>query len=158
MILSTNVIKSTFASTSKNLAVAIALCTAIVLPPAVLSETTAASDANDPVAIYKEVGISSEQESSIRKMAQDYDQENSVRLQSLGQMLQELKDMAYQTVLNETAMLAKQDDINKLQSEMARQRIKLVIKIRGVLTPAQNEKLVAALQSRTRPEEPVKLR
>ena len=142
----------------KKITLVIALYVAIVIPPAVLSENTTPPDTNDPVAIYKEVGINAEQESSIRKLAQDYDQENSVRLQSLAKMLQELKDMAYQTTLNETAMLAKQDEINKLQSEMALKRIKLVIKIRAVLTPPQNEKLVAALQSRVRAEEPVKLR
>ena len=142
----------------KKITLVIALYVTVVIPPAVLSENTTPPDTNDPVAIYKEVGINAEQESSIRKLAQDYDQENSVRLQSLAQMLQELKDMAYQTTLNETAMLAKQDEINKLQSEMALQRIKLVIKIRAVLTPPQNEKLVAALQSRVRAEEPVKLR
>ena len=142
----------------KKITLVIALYVTVVIPPAVLSENTTPPDTNDPVAIYKEVGINAEQESSIRKLAQDYDQENSVRLQSLAQMLQGLKDMAYQTTLNETAMLAKQDEINKLQSEMALQRIKLVIKIRAVLTPPQNEKLVAALQSRVRAEEPVKLR
>jgi len=127
-------------------------------PSAVLSQDNASPDNNDPVAVYKEAGITAEQESTIRKLAQEYDQESAVRLQSLAQMLTELKDMAYKPVLDENAMLAKQGEINKLQSEMAIQRIKLVIKIRSLLSPAQNEKLVAALQNRVRSEEQVKLR
>ncbi len=51
-------------------------------------------------------------------------------------MLQELRDMAYQKTLNESAMLTKQEQINKLQSDMALQRIKLVIKIRGTIYPS----------------------
>jgi Spy/CpxP family protein refolding chaperone len=136
--------------------VAFSLCTSSLVPSAVLSQTE--GEANDPVAIYKQAGINADQESSIRKMAQDYDQENSVKLQSLAQMLQDLRDMAYQKNLNEPGMLAKQEEINKLQSDMALQRIKLVIKIRALLTPAQNEKLVAALQSRVRGEEQTKLK
>jgi Spy/CpxP family protein refolding chaperone len=139
----------------KGMALTLSLCAFSLTPLAVLSQS---ADPNDPVAIYKQAGINAEQESSIRKLAQDYDKENSVRLQSLAQMLQELRDMAYQKTLNESGMISKQEEINKLQSEMALQRIKLVIKIRGLLTPAQNEKLVAALQSRVRSEEQNKLR
>ena len=125
-------------------------------PQAVLSQSN--DDANDPVSIYKQAGIDANQESAIRKLAQEYDQENAVKLQSLGQMLQELRDMAYQKNLNESAMLTKQEEINKLQSEMAIQRIKLVIKIRGLLTAAQNEKLVSTLQNRAHSEEQAHLK
>ncbi len=132
------------------------LCASSLIPPAVLSQ--GAGESSDPVAIYKEAGISAEQESAIRKLAQNYDQENAVKLESLAQMLQDLRDMAYQKTLNESGMLAKQEEINKLQSDMAMQRIKLVIKIRGLLTPAQNEKLVTALQSRMHNDEQAKLK
>lgn len=149
-------IRTRYSGISKWTPIALSLCAAFALvSPAVLSQTAE----NDPVAIYKQAaGINAEQESTIRKYAQEYDQENTVKLQSLSQMLQELRDMAYQKTLNESAMLAKQEEINKLQSDMALQRIKLVIKIRNLLSPEQNEKLVTALQSRMRAEESVKLK
>jgi len=159
MILSTKRgIKSAFASSVRSVTIAMLFCSTVMIPPAVLSQNAGGSDVNDPVAIYKEAGISADQEASIRKLAEEYDQANGQRLQSLAQLLQQLKDMAYQPVLNETAMLAKQEEINKLQSDMSIQRIKLVIKIRGILTAAQNEKLVAALQNRVHVEEQTKLR
>ncbi len=150
-------IKLAFPSIIKRITIAAFLVTSVLIPQMVLSQNNT-PDANDPVAIYKEAGISTEQENSIRKLADEYDQANGQRLQSLAQMLQQLKDMAYQAVLNESGMLAKQEEINKLQSEMALERIKLVIKIRGLLSPVQNEKLVAALQNRVRAEEQTKLR
>jgi Spy/CpxP family protein refolding chaperone len=148
-------IKSGHNRISKWTPIAWFLCAFALVSPAVLSQTAE----NDPVAIYKQAaGINAQQESTIRKYAQEYDQENTVKLQSLSQMLQELRDMAYQKALNESGMLAKQEEINKLQSDMALQRIKLVIKIRNLLSPEQNEKLVTALQSRMRAEESVKLK
>jgi Spy/CpxP family protein refolding chaperone len=140
----------------KCIAIVFSLCAFGLIPPAVLSQS--ADEGSDPVAIYKQAGINTEQESAIRKLAKDYDQENSVKMDSLAQMLQQLRDMAYQKTLNQAGMLAKQEEINKLQSDMALTRIKLVIKIRGLLTPAQNEKLVTSLQSRIRSEDQAKLK
>lgn len=127
--------------------VALVFLTMAATPPVVLSQ---GADNTDPVAIYKQAGINAEQESSIRKLAQDYDQADGVRMKTLGGLLQELRTMAYQSVLDGEAMLAKQDQINKLQSEMSMQRIKLVIKVRSILTPAQNEKLATILQKHIR--------
>ncbi len=156
MLLAKNLINPKIRTLSKCIALTFSLCALSLIPPAVLSQST--GETGDPVAIYKQAGINAEQESAIRKLAQDYDQENSVKMESLAQMLQALRDMAYQKTLNASGMLAKQEEINKLQSDMALQRIKLVIKIRGLLTPTQNEKLVAALQSRIRNEEQVNLK
>lgn len=156
MLLVKNLIIPKIRTLSKCAALTLSICALSLIPPAVLSQ--GAGEAGDPVAIYKQAGINADQESAIRKLAQDYDQENSVKMESLAQMLQALRDMAYQKTLNESGMLAKQDEINKLQSDMALQRIKLVIKIRGLLTPTQNEKLVTALQNRVRNEEQGKLK
>ncbi len=128
--------------------VALVLLGFAAIPPVVLSQNNA--EGTDPVAIYKQAGINAEQESNIRKLAQDYDQADSVRMKTLGGLLQELRNLAYQSVLDADAMLAKQDQINKLQSEMAMQRIKLVIKVRSILTPAQNDKLATILQRHLR--------
>jgi len=131
----------------------IAILTLIATPSVVLAQDSSnAPDTNDPIAVYKEAGINAQQESSIRKMAQDYDQESAVKLKALGELRQELKTLAYQPVLDGNALLAKQEQMNKLQSEMSIDRIQMVIKIRGILTPSQNEKLANILQSRMREE------
>ena len=131
----------------------VALLVSIATPSVVLAQGGGGPDAGDPVAIYKEAGINAEQESSIRKLAQEYDQESAVKLKALGGLLQELRSLAYQPVLNANALLAKQEQINKLQSEMATGRIQMVIKIRGILTASQNEKLASILQSRVHDED-----
>ena len=123
-------------------------------PQAVLAQNGShAADANDPVAVYKEAGIDAQQESTIRKMAQDYDQESAVKIKALASLLQELKTLAYKPVLDGKALLAKQDQVNKLESEMGMDRIQLVIKTRSILTPGQNQKLATILQNRVREEE-----
>ena len=126
----------------------VALLAIIATPSAVLAQT----GDSDPVAVYKQAGINAQQESSIRKMAQDYDQESAVKMKALGSLLHELRMLAYQPVLDSNAVLAKQGQINKLQSEMATDRIQMIIKIRSTLTTAQNEKLADILKSRMREE------
>src|SRR5580704_8246603 len=81
-----------------------------------------ADNAEDPVAVYKEAGINAQQESSIRQLAQEYDQESAVKLKALGELRHKLRELAYQPSLNSSALLAKQEQINKLQSEMALDR------------------------------------
>jgi Spy/CpxP family protein refolding chaperone len=120
-------------------------------PSVVLAQGSA--DSNDPVAIYKEAGINADQESNIRKLAQEYDQQSAVKLKTLNGLLHELRTLAYQPVLDANALLAKQEQINKLQSEMATGRIQMVIKIRTILTASQNEKLANILQARMQEQE-----
>jgi len=131
----------------------VAILAAIATPSVVLGQGGNNADSSDPVAIYRQAGINAEQESGIRKLAQDYDQESAVKLKALGERLQELKTLAYQSVLDGNALLAKQEQINKLQSEMAINRIQMVIKIRGILTANQNEKLANILKARMHKEE-----
>ena len=131
----------------------VAFLAAFTTPSAVLGQGGNNADSSDPVSIYKQAGINAEQESSIRKLAQDYDQESAVKLKVLGGLLQELKTLAYQPLLDGNALLAKQGQINKLQSEMAINRIQMVIKIRGILTAGQNEKLANILKARMHEEE-----
>ena len=131
----------------------VAVALLVATPSAVLAQNSSGPDANDPVAIYKEAGINPQQESNIRKLAQEYDQESAVKLKALGGLLHELRELAYQPILDSNSLLAKQDQINKLQSEMATNRVQMVIKIRGILTAAQNEKLANILQTRMHEEQ-----
>ena len=133
-----------------------AYLTLIATPSIVLAQSSGSSQAgpvDDTVAIYKEAGINAEQESSIRKLGQEYDQETAIRFKTLNGLLQELRTLAYQPILDGDALLAKQEQINKLQSEMAMQRIHMIIKIRGILTASQNQKLANLLQARMHDEE-----
>jgi Spy/CpxP family protein refolding chaperone len=123
----------------------------ITAPLAVLGQNTA--DAEDPVAIYKQAGINAEQESSIRKLAQEYDQESAVKVKALTTLMHGLRELAYQPKLDASALLAKQAQINKLQSEMATDRIQMIIKIRSILTGSQNEKLASILQGKMQEEQ-----
>lgn len=102
----------------------------------------------DPVLIYREAGASEEQESKIRQIAQEFEHVAKVRVERLKNLSKQLREMSFQPSIDETKALAMQNDINELQATLNTERIKLMLKIRAVLSPEQNEKLVSIMRDR----------
>lgn len=96
----------------------------------------------DPLAIYREAGINSDQENQIKDLAKQFEEANTTRLKSVMTELQEMKELSLKAEPDEQAVLAKQEEISKLQSEMGMERIKLLLKIRHVLNAEQKQHLV----------------
>jgi Spy/CpxP family protein refolding chaperone len=102
----------------------------------------------DPVLIYREAGASEEQESKIRQIAQEFEQVAKVRVERLKNLSKQLREMSFQPAIDEVKALSLQNDINELQATLNTERIKLMLKIRSVLSQEQNEKLVSLMRER----------
>lgn len=102
----------------------------------------------DPVAVYVEAGINKEQEGKIRQMAKDFEDMQGVRLKLMATLLKDMRALQLEADPDEKKVLSKQDDINKVHSEMATDRVKLMLKIRGLMTPEQRQRLVQLIQER----------
>ncbi|CAN5391354.1 hypothetical protein BH11CYA1_BH11CYA1_17050 [soil metagenome] len=97
---------------------------------------------HDPLAVYREAGIDKDQEIKIRQLAKEFEDGQRVRLALMANLLKDMRNLQMQPDPNEKAALAKQDEINKVQSEMGTERVKLVLKIRSVLTFDEKQRLV----------------
>ncbi len=64
------------------------------------------------------------------------------------EQLKRMRNMSLDVTLDEKKILETQSNINKLQSEMALDKVHLLIVIRRVLKPNQRIKLVALLRQR----------
>lgn len=102
----------------------------------------------DPVAVYIEAGINKEQEGKIRQMAKDFEDMQGVRLKLMATLLKEMRALQLEADPDEKKVLTKQDDINKVHAEMSTDRVKLMLKIRGLMTPDQKQRLVQLIQER----------
>ena len=96
----------------------------------------------DQLAIYKESGISGEQENRIKSLVKGFEDKAKVQSKLLTNLWEEMRQLSLHAELNETAIIEKQVEINKVQSDIGLERIKLLIKIRNVLSHEQKERLV----------------
>ncbi len=110
------------------------------------SLTSAASA--DPLDIYREAGISKDQELKIRHMAKEFEDVQRVRLKTLFGYLEDMQEFQLKPDPAEAEVMAKQTQINSLRSEISNGRIKLLLDIRALLSPEQKEKLVSLLKER----------
>lgn len=100
----------------------------------------------DPLAVYRASGIDGEQERQIRKFAKDFEDQQKVRLKLMGNLLKEMRAIELMADPDEKKALAKQGEINKVYAEICNERIKLLLRIRNVLTFEQKERLVKNIQ------------
>jgi Spy/CpxP family protein refolding chaperone len=100
----------------------------------------------DPLKIYRESGIDSEQEQKIRRLAKEFEDQQRVRLRLLGNMLKDMRSLELEPAPDEDKVMAKQGEINKVQNEINNERIKLLLAIRNVLTVEQKQRLVSNIQ------------
>ncbi len=102
--------------------------------------------ANDPMAIYRQAGVSQEQEMRIRQLAKEFEDQARVKAKRMMGLIQEMHQLSLDTDPDEKAVLAKQDEINSVTAEMATDRIKLLLTIRKQLTAEQKAKLVGMMK------------
>lgn len=106
---------------------------------------------HDPLAIYREAGIDREQEKKIRVLAKEFEDGQKVRLELMANLLKEMRNLQMEPDPDEKKALAKQDEINKVQAEMGTERVKLVLKIRNVLSFDEKQRLVQNMRRATKP-------
>jgi Spy/CpxP family protein refolding chaperone len=103
---------------------------------------------HDPAAIYIQAGAKKEQVEEIRRLGQDYETKSAEQAKEVIELLGDMRKLSMQPDLDEEKILATQDKINKLQNEMATEKVKLLITIRKVLTPEQRNELVQLIKKR----------
>ena len=105
-----------------------------------------AAGGGDPMSIYRAAGVSSEQEMRIRQLAKDFEDQARVKAKRVAGLLQEMHELSLQADPEEKSVLGKQDEINQMTSEMATDRIKLLLSIRKTLSPEQKQKLITIMK------------
>ncbi len=128
------------------LAGAVALSPALAADPVILPAGTEVARAKDPLAVYKEAGIDLEQERKIRKFAKEFEDQQRVRLKLMANLLKEMRQLELLPDPDEKKALDKQVEINKVQNDISIERIKLLLRIRNVMTFEQKERLVSLIQ------------
>ena len=118
-----------------------------------LAQAPGTSAAPDPLTIYREAGVSTDQENQIRSLVKGFEEETTSHIDSLRKMLKEMRDLSLQPQPDESAVLAKQDQINQTQNQIATGRIKLLLKIRAMLSKEQKQKLVDLMQHSPNPNQ-----
>jgi Spy/CpxP family protein refolding chaperone len=126
----------------------------MLVAPAVLAQggpPGGGAGGRDPLAIYREAGINADQETSIKDIVKEFESANSVRIDKMRNLLNDMRSLSLQPAPEEDKVLAKQDEINKVQAEVSNERIKLLLKIRAVLKDDQKKKLVDLMQKSAQP-------
>jgi Spy/CpxP family protein refolding chaperone len=132
---------------SSTLIAALLGLTTMILPAVQADEQSgSAQPSRDPVARYVEAGASPEQVKKIRELGKDFDDHSKVRWQLLMNLQKQMREFSTQADADESTVIAKQEEINKVVGEMSTERIKLMLKIRSILTPEQKQKLVDLMQ------------
>ncbi len=126
----------------------VAMCSAASAAPDEKDRQIQQMFSRDPVAVYVEAGINKEQEGKIRQLAKDFEDMQGVRLKLMATLLKDMRSLQLEADPDEKKVLAKQEDINKVHAEMATDRVKLMLKIRGIMTPEQKQRLVQLIQER----------
>lgn len=124
----------------------LALDPASAADPVILPAGTEVARAKDPLAVYKEAGIDLEQERKIRKFAKEFEDQQRVRLKLMANLLKEMRQLELLPDPDEKKALDKQVEINKVQNDISIERIKLLLRIRNVMTFEQKERLVSLIQ------------
>jgi Spy/CpxP family protein refolding chaperone len=123
---------------------------------AVAADEQAATDdgASDPIAIYTEAGANQAQLENIKLLAQGLQSVNTERAKEIMALIRDIRNLSLQPDLDGKKLLADQNRVNSLQAAMASERIKVLIKIRQLLTPPQREKLVTLMRAKREGKSP----
>ena len=102
----------------------------------------------DPLVIYRQAGVSSDQELAIARLASDYEKSARVRLARIKNLSIQLREQSFQAELDEAKIIALQEEINVLQSGLCLDRLKLMLSIRQLLSAEQKERLVQLMKEK----------
>lgn len=102
----------------------------------------------DPTAIYRDAGATPDQLEKIKTMAAEYEQSASVKAQRIQNLVKKMQDLSLEPRPSDKDVLATQDEINSLSAEMSNSRLKVMLKIRAMLTDEQRQSLVGLMKRR----------
>lgn len=131
------------------LVLSVALGLIAMAPPAVEAQGPGPAGAppeRDVAAPYKALGADDGQLNQIRESSKLFEQESQGRAKQMMTLMRDMRQLMMQPDPDEKAVMAKQDEINKVQVEQAMARTKLMLKVRGILSPEQKQRLVQMMQ------------
>jgi Spy/CpxP family protein refolding chaperone len=100
----------------------------------------------NPLAIYEAAGASSDQLTKIKGLIDSFANSQQARGQAAWQLMKDMHQLSLQPSPDSATVMSKQDQINKATAELATEKIKLMLSIRSVLNPDQQQKLVQFMQ------------
>jgi Spy/CpxP family protein refolding chaperone len=124
-------------------------CSLFAAPYSVLAQDAPQGPSgHDPAAIYMQAGADKDQIVKIRQVAADFETKARASVKTLMTSVQEMQKLSLEPNLDEDKILATQDQINKVTSDMAIERMKLLINSRKLLTQDQRLELIELLKQR----------
>jgi Spy/CpxP family protein refolding chaperone len=126
----------------------------LVAPYSVQAQGGGASGGRpDPTAIYQQLGASSDQLQKIKELISQFENAQQAKGQAMFALIKDMHAMSLQPSPDESAVIAKQGQINQAGNDMANAKIKVMLAIRGILTPDQKQKLVQLMQQQAQSQQ-----
>lgn len=145
--------KTSFGNATLLLCTLTSLVQLVVTPNPVQAQAdsqNALTQTSDPIATYKEAGADAGQQQKILTLANNYEKAQDEKAHELINELKHLKALSLSANLDEKTILQTQSGINKLQGEMAMDKMHLLINIRRILNQEQRNRLVKIMQRNAR--------
>jgi len=126
---------------------AVAAGLALLAPYPVQAQDKSSGNAKqDPFALYIQAGASSEQIAQIHQLVDDFTEAQKQRGKAMVVLMKDMHTLSLQPDPDSGKVMDKQGEINKSANEMANAKLKLMLKIRSVLSPEQKQRLVQLIQ------------
>jgi len=116
--------------------------------PVYSQETGDPSAKADPVAIYQEAGATPAQQDKIRELAREFEKVAKVKNERIKNLQTQMRNLSLEPDPDEPKVLATQQEINTLLTDIANSRIRLMLSIRQILNGEQKTKLVQLIRER----------
>lgn len=125
-------------------------CLGAMLVPVVpaYSQVQGERSGHDPMEIYLQSGIDSDQEAKIRSLVTKFEDAASKRSQEVYRLSKQIMELSLQPDPDSRAIMDAQAEINKIQNQAANEKLILLLRVRQTLTPDQKRKLVQIMRSR----------
>jgi len=122
----------------------------LALPLVVFAQSQGGAPASairaDKLAMYRATGIDKDQETKLLALTKEFEEVMLPRTKTLVELLRDMQSLSLQPDPDQSAVLAKQDEINKINGDISNERLKFSLKMRGILTPEQKQKFVQLIQ------------
>lgn len=105
---------------------------------------------NDRLGMFRAAGINKEQEAQLMSLTKEYENALLPKTRDLITAMREMHSLSLQPDPDPKVVLAKQDDINKINGELSLDRVKFAMKMRAILTPEQKQKYVELMKANAR--------
>ena len=105
----------------------------------------------DPLGIYKQIGCKPDQLNQITTIHKEFEGLYKTAQSRIAENQKKMQDLSMTPLPDEKATLATNDQLNQLIAEVNTAHVKMMLKVRKVLTPDQRSKVVDELKKHQPP-------